>query len=119
LELIGQRPRAVDHRLVVAGEKPVRVIDFGDAHPAEILLEKLARRLPIRRAERARLAADLHQRGINRPRLARALRAGDDRTAARCESRERSRMVVGRPAVELVPGNWFEPGIYPTHGPGW
>ena len=78
LEVVGLDARAVDDRLVIAGEKAVRIVDFRNTNRAEILLEKLARRLGRQRAGGACLAADLDQRRINRPRVARHLGAADD-----------------------------------------
>src|SRR6185503_6202628 len=45
LEVVGLNARSVDHRLIVAGQKSVRIIDLRKADWRKIFLEELSRRL--------------------------------------------------------------------------
>jgi hypothetical protein len=111
LEIVGQGARTIDDRLVVAGEKAVRIVDLADPQRAEIVLEKLSCGLRGECTGRARLAAYLDQRRVDRPRVTRGPGAADNRPAAGKKCPIGGRMIVRRPAVDVSKGDRLEARI--------
>jgi hypothetical protein len=99
----GRDARAVDDRLVVAGEEAGGVAQLGDAHRTEIVLEELARPRFIERAGPHGAAAHRIEAGVHQSGLAGRMGGAGDRPAARRERRERGSMIVGAPAVDVAP----------------
>src|SRR5262249_55529054 len=94
-----RKARALHDRLIVAGEKALRLAQPGDAHRPEIVLEERACRRRIRRPHRGAAAAGLPQRHENRPLVARTLDAAEG-PATYLVGRERGEMiVVGQPST--------------------
>ena len=128
--------RAVDDRLVIAGEEARRIAELADAHRNEIRLEELARRGAFQRSRLDRAGADLFERRAHRPGVAAGRRSrrgsmrlrmrlfgaerhrSHDRAAAREQGREGARMIVAGPAVELGPARRLERRIRDLQRPG-
>ena len=102
-ELAGRHARAVDDRLVIAGEKAVRVAELADAQRPEIVLEEFPRALLLERNGRDGALADVLERLGDRRRLAARLPGAVERAAAGEKGRKRRGVIVVRPAVERPP----------------
>ena len=61
-EVAGRHPRALDDRLVIAGEKAVAVAELVDAQRPEIILEEFARAVVLERDRRDGAFADRLER---------------------------------------------------------
>src|SRR5262249_17813440 len=96
------KARALDDRLVITGQKALRFAEPRDLHRAKIILEEAARGLLVGRPRRGRAPADLTERAVDRPLVVGALGVAKG-LAAHLESRERGKVIVGRPAVDSNP----------------
>src|SRR5262249_6906114 len=101
------KARTLDDRLVIAGQKPLRFAEPRDLHRAKIILEEAARGLLVGGPRRSRAPADLPERAVDRPVVVRAFGVAKG-LAARLESRERGKVIVGRPAVDINPFDRLE-----------
>src|SRR5262249_28011537 len=101
MELRIGHTRAVDDRLVVAGEQPARFAKLGDPHRPEIFLEKGARLVALERAGPRHPLADVLKGDGDRPGIAQL--APVKHLAACLEGREGRAMIVARPAAERGP----------------
>jgi hypothetical protein len=99
--------RAVDDRLVVAGEEAGRFAELGDPHRSKAVLEELAGLLGVGGLRGGGTTAGVPEAVIDRPGVVRTL-GGQERLAAGEEGRERRRVVVTRPAVEAGPADRLE-----------
>src|SRR5262249_26098773 len=61
------KARALDDRLVIAGQKPLRFAETGDLHRAKIVLEEAARSLLVAWPRRSRAPAAPPERVVDRP----------------------------------------------------
>src|SRR5262249_57221597 len=94
--------RAVDDRVVIAVQKPLRFAETGDLHRAKIVLEEAARSLLVAWPRRSRAPADLPERVVDRPVVVRPL--GVTKGLAAClESRECREVIVARPPLDITP----------------
>ncbi|CCD96483.1 hypothetical protein BRAO375_600055 [Bradyrhizobium sp. ORS 375] len=96
--------RALDHRLVVAGDEAVGIAELGDLQRLEISLEERARRGAVGRLGRPCLTARVAQRVAERLVLRGAIGLGRDRLAAGAEGSVRRELVIVGPAGHLAPG---------------
>src|SRR5258705_9699385 len=94
--------RAVNDRLVVAGEQPARFAKLGDPHRPEIFLEEGARLIALERPGPRHPLADILESASNRSRIA-ELVLPVEHLAAGLERRESRAVIVALPAVELGP----------------
>jgi hypothetical protein len=128
-----REPRAIDDRLIIAGEKAGGIAQLSDSHGNEICLEKLPRRLRFEPPRLDRAGADLFERGAYGSGVARGalelrmsqsivgrmemrgLRAKcigtDDRTATGIKGRKSAGVIVAGPAVEIAPTGGLQRGI--------
>src|SRR5262249_2615786 len=101
------KARALDDRLVIAGQKTLRFAESRNLHRPKIVLEEAARSLLVGRPCRGRAPADLPERGVDGPVVVGALR-GAKGPAAHLERGERSEVIVGGPAVDVTPFHRLE-----------
>src|SRR6202034_659527 len=103
-EFAGRHPRALDNRLVIAGQKPVSVADPIDAQRPETVLEELFRAVVVEwnRSEGPR--TDVLERIVDsrRNRLALPVIRCQRFTAGE-KCREGGGMIVAGPAIEISP----------------
>jgi hypothetical protein len=112
MEFRVRETRAVDDRLVVAGEQAAFLAELRDPHRAEVLFEELAR-LHLVVAQRAcggRTPTHLAQRLVDRT-FVLGRSAGKEWITARAERAEGSGVIVFRPAIEVGPLDRFKLGI--------
>ena len=101
------RARAFQHRLVIAGQKPLRFTETRDVHRPKIVLEEAARSFLVAWPRRSRAPADLPERVVDRPVVVGALGVAKG-LAAHPERSERREMIVGGPAVDITPFDRLE-----------
>ena len=104
LENLGWKARAVDHRLVIAGQKSCGFIELADANRTKILLEEASRRL-LRRARSWRAHSGKPRPAPAASSLESVLvlaRAISGRQLVRKVAKRRD-MIVGGPAVQRRP----------------
>src|SRR5262249_7110685 len=93
--------RALDDRLVIAGQKALGFAETGDLHWAEIVLEEAARCLLVAWPRRSRAAAALPERVVDRPVV---VRLGVAKGLAAClESHECREVIVAHPPLDITP----------------
>src|SRR5262249_47912552 len=110
MELRVGHARAVNDRLIVAGEQSARFAKLGDPHWAEVFLEEGARLVTLERASARHSLADVFEGAGDRPRIA-ELTLPVEHLAARLEGRKGGAMIVTGPAVELGPLDRFKLAI--------
>jgi len=92
-EFPGRKPRAVDDRLVIAGDKASGIAELADARRYEIGLEELPRRLGSEPAHLDRAGTDFLERGAYGSGLRRGLRL----IAALCSGLVMNEPIAGVP----------------------
>src|SRR5262249_381596 len=95
MELRIGHARAVDDRLVGAGQEPAVFAKLGDPHRTEVILEEGARLVALERDGPWHASADVLERGCHRPRVAQ-LALPVEYLAAGLERRIGGAMIVAR-----------------------
>src|SRR5262249_58443548 len=89
------KARALDDRLVIAGQEPLRFAETADLHRPKIVLKEAARGLLVGCPRRGRPPANLSERVVDRPVVVRPLDVVKT-LAALLRSRERRKVSVCR-----------------------
>src|SRR3974377_2362535 len=110
MELRIWKPRALNDRLIIPGQKSLHLAQARNAHRRKILLEEGARSRRIPRRRPRSLPTQLPQGAVDRAVVLRAGRLAHD-LAARLVGGERSKMIVVPPTLELAPMHRLPPAV--------
>src|SRR5262249_18736001 len=117
MELGTRKPRALDNRLEVTGQKSLALAQTRDANGPKIPFEEGARGIRILWPQFHGVAAHVQQRGRDLSALVTARRLLPQRLAAGLIGCESSELIIGRPARELGPLHRLELAAREFQGP--